>query len=67
MKLSKQHFDMIADVIGPLVSWPSHLHTVADRLEETNPRFDREKFLRRSIAAWEKNHDIPAFDDHIPY
>lgn len=67
MRLSKQHFEMIADVVGPLVSWPSHLHTVADELEKTNAKFDREKFLQRAFKAWERKYELPTIDDNIPY
>ena len=67
MRMSKQHYEFIADTIGPMVGWPSHLHSIADELEKTNPRFNREKFLQRATKAWKDNHDIPDVDDHIPY
>lgn len=67
MRMSRQHYEFIADTIGPMVAWPSHLHTIADELEKTNPRFNREKFLQRSTKAWEDNHQIPTVDDKIPY
>jgi len=67
MRMSKQHYEFIADTIGPMVGWPSHLHSIADELEKTNPRFNREKFLQRATKAWEDNHDIPDVDDYIPY
>jgi len=43
MRMSKQHYEFIADTIGPMVGWPSHLHSIADELEKTNPRFNREE------------------------
>ena len=64
---TRKDFEYFADLIGPLVSWPSHLHVVADELAATNPRFDREKFLRRATKAWEDKHDIAAINDEIPY
>lgn len=55
----------MADHIGPLLSPQAHI-TVADALEETNPRFNREKFLKRAIKAWEDKHLAP-IEDEIPY
>jgi len=63
--MTRKDFVMIADRIGPLLSPQAHI-TVADALEETNPRFNREKFLKRSIKAWEDKHLAP-IDDEIPY
>jgi hypothetical protein len=40
---------------------------VADELAATNPRFDKEKFLRRATKAWEDRHEIGEIDDEIPY
>ena len=70
MRMSKQHFDFIADQIGPLLHWPTAVHEIADKLAATNPRFDREKFVSRAVNAWEQHHhamleDIT--DDEIPY
>jgi len=70
--MSKQHFDFIADKVGPLVGWPSQLHEIADELEASNPRFNREKFISRATAAWEKaNADrleqLGLVEDEIPY
>lgn len=70
MRMSKQHFDFIADTVGPMVGWPSKLHDLADELAKSNPRFDREKFITRAINAWEQAHqhiyEAP-IDDEIPY
>ena len=67
MRLTRQHYEFLADLVGPMVEWPSRLHSVADKLESTNPRFDRDKFIRRATQAWEDNYDIPTIDDEIPY
>lgn len=67
MKMSKQHFDFIADTVGPMVGWPSHLHDLADKLAASNPRFDREKFLTRATKAWEDNYLPKGYEDDIPY
>ena len=63
--MTRKDFILIADHVGPLLSPQAHI-TVADALEETNPRFDREKFLKRAIKAWEDKH-LAAFNDEIPY
>ncbi len=47
MKMSRQHFDFIADTVGPMVGWPSQLHDLADKLASSNPKFNREKFISR--------------------
>lgn len=67
MRMSRQHFEFFADVVGPMVGYPSQLQDIADKLEATNPRFNREKFLERAIKAWEDNHEIGELDDQIPY
>lgn len=63
--MTRKDFILIADHVGPLLSPQAHI-TVADALEETNPRFDREKFLKRAIKAWEDKH-LVALNDEIPY
>jgi len=67
MRMSRQHFEYLADTLGPLVPWPTHLHSIADELEKTNPKFDRDKFIRRGTVAWEKNYVAPIVEDEIPY
>lgn len=56
MKMSRQHFDFIADTVGPMVGWPSQLHDLADKLAASNPKFNREKFISRATNAWEQEH-----------
>ena len=68
MRMSNKHFDFIADTIGPMVGWPSHLHVLADELAKSNPKFDRDTFLRRATDAWEQvNQRIHEVDDEIIY
>lgn len=67
VKLTQGHYDFIADVIGPQVAWPSHLHSIADELEKRNPKFKRDMFLKRATAAWEEHNEIPKFEDEIPH
>jgi len=66
-RMTRAHYEFIADTIGPLVAWPSQLHTVADKLAATNSRFDKDKFVRRATKAWEDQHDIQGINDEIPY
>lgn len=66
-RMGRAQLDYLADMFGEMVAWPSSLELVADRLEETNPRFNREKFINRASAKWEESHDLPELDDEIPY
>tara|TARA_R110002020_G_scaffold6848_4_gene29003 strand:- start:88 stop:252 length:165 start_codon:yes stop_codon:yes gene_type:complete len=54
-------------MLGRSVSWPSHLHVFADELEQTNPRFNRDKFIQRATKAWEDQQPLVEMDDDIPY
>ncbi len=65
--MSRQHYEFIADVMGPLVGWPSHLHAIADALEKTNPKFNRDRFINRATKKWEENHAPFEVDDSLPY
>lgn len=64
--MQQRHFEYIADKVAPLMGWPTQIHELADKLVETNPRFNKQKFLDRAIAAWEAAHD-QELDDEIPY
>jgi hypothetical protein len=63
--MTRKDFEWIADRFGSLVFSPITIEKIADDLQETNPRFDRDKFIQRAVAAWEKHHDV--LDDEIPY
>lgn len=65
-KMTRKHYNFIADMIGPMVGWPSHLQVIADELAATNPLFNREKFLQRAVAAWEAKQKHVELDDEIP-
>lgn len=70
MRMSRQHFDFLAETVGPMVGWPSQLHDLADKLAATNPRFNRDKFISRATNAWEEAHQHvyeQPIDDEIPY
>jgi hypothetical protein len=62
MKLSRQHFEFIADTIAPMLANPVFVEDIADKLEDTNPNFNREIFTQRALKNWE-NVNIPA--EHI--
>lgn len=64
--MTRKHFEWVADSVAPLVNSPIVIERMADELEQMNPKFNKEKFLRRAIAAWERSHDI-TIDDEIPY
>jgi hypothetical protein len=68
-KMTRQHYIFIADMIGPMVAWPSHLQAVADGLAATNPLFNRDKFIQRAVKAWEANHSqyLQEVEDEIAY
>jgi len=65
--MTRKNFEWIADRMGPLVNSPITIEMIADDLEKENPRFNREKFLSRAIAAWERKHLPKEIDDEIPY
>ena len=58
MKLSRQHFELIADTIAPMLANPVFVEDIADKLEDTNPNFNREIFTQRALKNWE-NENIP--------
>jgi len=66
-RMSRSHYEFIADQIGPHVAWPSKLHHIADELAATNPLFNKDKFIERATKAWEDNNELPELDDEIPY
>lgn len=68
-KMTRQHYVFLADMIGPMVSFPSHLIVMADELEKTNPKFNRKRFLERATKAWEDANPqiMEPIDDSIPY
>ena len=53
--MTRKDYVELADRLGPDLSPQAHV-SVADALEAFNPRFNREKFLKRAII-----------DDKIPY
>jgi hypothetical protein len=47
------------------MGWPSQIVEMANRLKKTNPRFNKEKFLKRAVDAWEQANPVPDIDDEI--
>ena len=65
--LNLQNIPFIADVIAPMLPWPTHIVELADKMAEVNKDFDKEKFLKRALKNWEDNYEPPIIDDSIPY
>lgn len=63
--MTRKDYVELADRLGPDLSPQAHV-SVADALEAFNPKFNREKFLKRAIKAWEEKHLAP-INDEIPY
>ena len=66
-RMTRAHYNFIADVIAPQISWPTKLRDIADELEATNSAFNRGKFLSRATKAWEAAQDVNELNDEIPY
>ena len=66
-RMTRAHYNFIADVIAPQISWPTKLRDIADELEATNSAFNRGKFLSRATKAWEAAQDVDEIDDEVPY
>jgi hypothetical protein len=56
MKLTRQHFEFIADNIAPLLFSPTDVERMADRLEKTNNNFKRGVFVSRCLKNWEERN-----------
>jgi len=65
--MQQRHFEYLADNVAPLLGWPTQIKKMADELAETNPRFNREKFIQRATKAWEAANPMEPVDDYIPY
>ena len=53
MKLTRQHFEFIADEFAPLLGWATDIKTMTAALKRANPNFDAEKFEKRAYKNWE--------------
>lgn len=66
-RMTRAHYNFIADMLGPKVAWPSQLLDIADHLAATNPAFNRQKFLDRAVNAWEKHNPPEEINDEIRF
>lgn len=64
---TRSDFDFLANVVGREV-YPSRMEEIADKIAETNPRFNRQKFIDRAEKAWLNAHkeELELYDG-IPY
>jgi len=53
MKLTRKHFEFIADEFAPLLGWATDVETITNSLAKTNPNFDADKFKKRALKNWE--------------
>ena len=58
MRLTRQHFEFMADEVAPLLGWATGVNELADKLQKTNPRFDRDKFVKRATNNWEQRYQL---------
>ena len=65
--MQRRHYDSFADEVALVLGWPTYITAMADKLAATNPKFDKEKFVARATAAWEKANPVEDIDDGIPY
>lgn len=67
MRLTRQHFEFMADEVAPLLGWATGVEELADKLKSTNPRFDRDKFVRRATQNWEQRYklSLEEIDDDV--
>lgn len=67
--MTHKDYELICDKLAPLFHYPTAIAEAADILATTNPRFDRDKFIRRATEKWEERYaqNAPRVDDYIPY
>lgn len=66
MSLDQELLTFIEAKLAPSFP-PTNIERMADELEAIVPDFNREKFVARAIAAWERNNLPIDLDDEIPY
>ena len=65
--MQQRHFEYLADNVAPLLAWPTQIRKMSDELAATNPRFNKEKFIKRATKAWEAANPMEPMDDYIPH
>ncbi len=58
-------YEILADAIGSKAGWPTQIEMIADDLALADPSFNKEKFIRRAVKAWEDT--IPELEDEIMF
>lgn len=48
--------DLLAEITSSTASHPSQIVAMADRLQQVDPNFNRERFIQRGTAQWEDQH-----------
>ena len=65
--MTRSNYEFLADMVAPLMGWPSAIEAMANELQKNNPKFDRKKFTKRAVKAWENVNPLEPLDDHIPF
>lgn len=65
--MQRRHYEFLADEVAPLMGWPTQITVMADKLAETNPKFNKEKFIQRAVNAWEEANPMEEIDDRVPF
>jgi|TARA_R110002072_G_scaffold79328_1_gene183083 hypothetical protein len=60
MKITKTQLEWIADEVAPML-YPTDIPLLADKLAETNPLFNRGKFIKRAYKNSESNLEKQGF------
>lgn len=62
-----RHYSFLATEVAPNFTWPDKIVELANKLESTNPKFNKVKFISVATKAWEdKNLNEDEIYDYIP-
>lgn len=71
MNLNRIQLEWLADTAATTLAkhgaWPTPLHLLADAIEKDCPNFNKDKWIKRALKAWEDNYIRPEINDEIPY
>jgi hypothetical protein len=65
--MTRSNYEFLADMVAPLMGWPSAIEAMANELQKNNPAFKRDKFIKRAVKAWEDVNPMEELDDYNPY
>jgi|DEB0MinimDraft_6_1074348.scaffolds.fasta_scaffold09451_5 hypothetical protein len=65
--MTRTNIKELAQKLGPTAAWPSQIHLWADAFTSMNPEFNRKRFIRIAIEAWEQEYIPPEVDDEIMF